>query len=340
MNQEANQEAEQKTGAGRRTAFALVSAGVVFCTLLMVGMWAYAARVQRQIDAREAGAQQAYDRHYVLIANDTASGLWGEVYESARAEAMASGAYLEWLDTDALAEYSAGDYLRIAIASKVDGILMQPDGSQSVRTLIQRAAEQGIPVVTALEDDPKSARVSFVGINSYQMGKLYGEEIVRQLSGEDADVLVLANAHTRDTGTNLVISQIAQVVRDSGKDGARREIRSYDIDLSETFDSEEAIRDIFVSKEKLPDVLVCLDEQITECACQAIVDYNQVGNVKVIGYHTSEAIEDAIARGILASTVAFRTEEIGRYSVDALNEYHALGHVNNYFNIGLQVEER
>ena len=31
-------------------------------------------------------------------------------------------------------------------------------------------------------------------------------------------------------------------------------------------------------------MLVCMDEVVTECVYQALVDYNQVGNVDVVGF--------------------------------------------------------
>ena len=253
---------------------------------------------------------------------------------------MSTGAYLELLDTNVMTDYTAEDYLRISIASKVDGIIMRPGGSPRIRELISEAARNGIPVVTALEDDSESERISFVGINSYQMGTAYGEEILKLLPEGRSDVLILVNANTRDTGTNLVLSQISNLVREQAGPGRTVEIEPCDINISENFDSDEAIRDIFVNRREIPDILVCLDEVITECAYQALVDYNQVGNVDVIGYYTSDTILDAIKRGTIATTVTFSTEEIGRYSVDALNEYHSLGHVSNYFNVGLEVLNR
>ena len=51
---------------------------------------------------------------------------------------------------------------------------------------------------------------------------------------------------------------------------------------------------MFVNDENLPDVLVCMYEVVTECVYQALIDYNQVGNVKVIGFYYSDVILDAI----------------------------------------------
>lgn len=314
-----------------------ITVGILACILLMAGMWVYYRAGTREIDLREIGSQENYDRHYVLIADDIGTSLWTEVYESARKEAQETGVYLELLDSNIMSDYTVEDYLRISIASKVDGIIMQPGGNPQVRGLISQAAQSGIPVVTALEDDSESERISFVGINSYQMGAAYGEEVLKLLPKGKSNVLILLNANTKDTGTNLVLSQISSDVKEKAGPDQEVEISSYEIDISENFDSDEAIRDIFVNRRPIPDVLVCLDEVISECAYQAVVDYNQVGNVNVIGYYTSDSILDAIRRGTVAATVTFSTEEIGRYSVDALNEYHSLGHVSNYFNVGLHV---
>ena len=83
--------------------------------------------------------------------------------------------------------------------------------------------------------------------------------------------------------------------------------------------------------------IVCMDEVVTECVCQALVDYNQVGNVKVIGYYYSNVTLDAIDKGIISSAIALDMEEIGRYSVNALDEYISFGHSNNYYSVDQHV---
>ena len=39
-----------------------------------------------------------------------------------------------------------------------------------------------------------------------------------------------------------------------------------------SFDAEEDIRNIFVRRQQIPDILICLDLVSTECAMQALVD--------------------------------------------------------------------
>ena len=104
--------------------------------------------------------------------------------------------------------------------------------------------------------------------------------------------------------------------------------------------TEEFVRDIFVSEENLPDVLVCMDEVVTECVYQALVDYNQVGNVDVVGFYYSDVILDGISKGIISSAIALDMDEIGRYSVNALEEFSSLGHTSNYYSVGQHVITR
>ena len=73
---------------------------------------------------------------------------------------------------------------------------------------------------------------------------------------------------------------------------------------------------------------------------QALVDYNQVGNVDVVGFYYSDVILDGISKGIISSAIALDMDEIGRYSVNALEEFSSLGHTSNYYSVGQHVITR
>lgn len=309
--------------------------GVVLAVFLLAIMWIYCEKSMREID-QQAGNDHVYDRHFILITED-ASALWQSVYESAAQAAASENVYLEWAGTDSMSEYSVVDCMNIAIAAQVDGIILQPDGSSEITNQINAAAVSGVPVVTVLNDDAGSGRISFVGVNSYQMGQVYGEQVLASLQDGYNKIMVLINASAEDVNTNLMYSQMSNVVERGKKEGQQTEISTYSIDSSTNFEAEEAIRNIFVNSVILPDILICLDPVSTECACQAIVDYNKVGSVDIIGYYESAVTLDAIEKGVIPAAVTIDTEEIGRYSVSALNEYLDQGYVSNYFNVDLNI---
>ena len=45
-------------------------------------------------------------------------------------------------------------------------------------------------------------------------------------------------------------------------------------------------------------------------------------------------------KGIISSAIALDMEEIGRYSVNALEEFSSLGHTSNYYSVGQHVITR
>ncbi len=280
-----------------------------------------------------------YERHYVFIAKDMNTTFWQSVYESARKEAEENDIYLEQIGSNLTEKYNMEDYLRISIASKVDGIIINPDGSDSVRKLIDEAVEKGIPVITVLNDDMDTKRVSFVGMNTYELGIAYGEQIVKQIKEDTKKIYILFHSVESNTKNDVIFNQIKKKLNENFRDNTIK-IQPYYITDDNEFDSEEAIRDIFINQDITPDILVCMEEVDTECACQAIVDYNKVGKITIIGSYTSDIILESIRKKLAAVTVALDTVQLGRQSVQALLEYQEMEYVNNYYNVDLHVIEK
>ena len=294
---------------------------IVGCMLFLSGIWIYFQKKLDQVDLGEGEGASSYAKHYLMIAGAENTLMWDSIYESASQAAKDADAYLELIEPGHDSNYSQADYLRIGIASQVDGIILEADGSDEEQELIQEA--------------------SFVGLNSYQLGNAYTEQILGLLKEhENTQVLLLSNSQSKTQETNLIYYQIKKELEEKKKDYQTVTISEYNIDSSSGFDTEEFVRDIFVSEENLPDVLVCMDEVVTECVYQALVDYNQVGNVDVVGFYYSDVILDGISKGIISSAIALDMDEIGRYSVNALEEFSSLGHTSNYYSVGQHVITR
>ncbi|MFU0826071.1 MAG: Peripla-BP-4 domain-containing protein [Lachnoclostridium sp.] len=288
------------------------------------------------MDNKSQTQVKEYTKHYAMITKNANTSFWKSVYESAKKEAEDNNIYLEQIGSSLSDKYGLADYLRISIASKVDGIIVCPDGSEEVTQLINEACDEGIPVITILNDDMDTKRVSFVGVNSYELGLAYAEQILNQINKDTRDIRVLFHSSESSSTNDVVFNQIKKSIND--KLGENRvNISPYNISDNNEFDSEEAIRDIFVFQDNLPDILVCMEEVDTECACQAIVDYNNVGKTTIIGSYSSEVILEAIRKDLAAVTVAMDTEQLGKQSVQALLEYQETGYVNNYYNVDLHI---
>lgn len=299
--------------------------------------WRYYLRTIQRNGIGDMLSGEEYERHYVMIPEDSSSGIWQDIYASAKAAGAESGAYVELMSDWSAGEYTLASYIDIAIAENVDGIIVKPDGSANVQDAINAADAAGIPVVTVLTDEADTSRKSFVGINSYQLGTTYGRQVLQCIGEDTRQITVLLN--NGDSGKDLIFKELKTVVQDglSEEQAGMVQIDPLTIIAGSTFDAEEVIRDLFNEEAGRPDILVCMNERDSVSAYNAMVDYNQVGDVDIIGYYQSETMLDAVQKGTVPMVITLDTDQMGRCSVEALEEYYSMGYTSNYFSVDLNI---
>lgn len=81
--------------------------------LFLSGIWIYFQKNLDRVELGEGERATAYQRHYLMIANDKDTGMWQSVYESASKEAESKDAYVELLSPEQMNGYCR----RIALRS-------------------------------------------------------------------------------------------------------------------------------------------------------------------------------------------------------------------------------
>ncbi len=338
----------------------------VVCILMTMVMAVYVIRFY-QNGLGEETEKESYDKYYIMITEDSKASIWQSVYQGAYERALEENVYVDRLGDNLFEEYSVEELMQIATASAVDGIIVTANESEEMTELINDAAEEGIPVVTLYGDNTRSDRCSFVGIGSYNLGREYGRqalEIIRGRMKEEAaagnsqiikaedgnaavtepaaaepypiKVAVLVNAYAQDLDQNILCSGIQETIEQERSEDMDIELSLLSVDDTNTFSVEESIRDIFMEQEA-PDIIICLNEQTTTCVYQAVVDYNKVGEVNILGYYDSDTIINAIDRNVIYATVAIDTKQMGSFCIDALQEYHELGYTSQYFTADIKL---
>ena len=270
-----------------------------------------------------------------MIVGSGKNEFWQAIYESAKKTAENHNAYLEFHASDMGTGYNEIDYMEISIAAGVDGIILEFNGEEALKKEIDKAETAGIPVITIMNDAPDSKRQSFVGVNDYQMGQAYGEQVAALMDENTETALILLDSEKGDFEKSQIYSQISNVVMEQ-ENGENVKIQAQNLMPENKFDIEEAIRTIFQSPEGPPQILVCMDEVTTECAYQAMIDFNMVGEVKIIGYYVSDTIREAVNKGLIPVTCTLDTEKMGKDCIEALWEYKQEGRVNSYYNVELE----
>lgn len=337
----------EKIGTSKR----LIMAGVLCVVFMLVctigGIVFFKIQINKSAAYRQADTYRSYEKYYVMIPSERKSSFWETVYKSASEIANENNAYLEMFGAGLSESYSETQLMRMAIEANVDGIILEANETEEMTTLINEAVERGIPVITAMKDNSQSERQSYVGISSYNLGREYGKQ-VRKLAKQyekredynidsTLNVMVLINANAEDTSQNMIYSSIQETIEGTYKSDQKINISAKALNSQGAFAAEEAIRDIFMGEDKLPDIIICLNEINTTCVYQAVVDYNKVGVINIIGYYDSQTILKAIERNVIYATVSVDAKALGEYCIDALTEYDQMGHVSNYYSVDTAV---
>ena len=355
-----------------------LTAVCILFTVLMAGyiLWFDKGSFQEETEG------ETYDRYYMMITQEDQSGFWQSVYQGAYERALQENVYVDWLGKDSFRDYSVAEQMEIAIASGVDGIIVTASEAEELTALIDRADAAGIPVVTLYGDNTQSARCSFVGVGSYNLGREYGRQALKimreRLVGaaetritiktpEEPDgespviaaaggaemavepveigtadrpvrVTLLVNPFANSLDQNILYSGIQETIEQERGDTVV-ELSRQSVDDTNAFSVEESVRDIFMGGD-VPDILICLNELNTTCAYQAVVDYNKVGAVSILGHYVSNTILNAIDRGVIYATVDIDTSQMGGFCIDALQEYHDLGYTSQYFTADISLITR
>lgn len=328
MNQEQNIKKEKKQNK-RRIIYYLMTATLLVMIASIIFMRYKMASIANETEQ----ISKRYDKHYVMITENSETEFWKSVYDAAAREGEENQIFVEQFGANLNNVYDKNQLMRIAIDASVDGIILEGDETAELKELINEAAEKKIPVVTVRDDCSADGRISFVGISSYNLGKAYGAKLISLINADTRRVYVLMDANTVDLGQEIVVSGIQDAVNIGGVSNEDFVIEGMLIDSSGAFGSEEAIRDIFLDEKNFPDVIICLSSVFTKCAFQAAVDYNKVGELSILGYYDSDDILEAVSKNILHSTISIDTESMGKMSVQALLEYQTTGYVSNYMAV-------
>lgn len=310
----------------------IMLAALIAVMMIMLGVliyWRSGLLYQTENDTQAA---KEYKYHYVLISDKGNSTFWDNVYQGACAYGKENDAYIERMGEDLAVNYSKEELIEIAIYSKVDGILLEGDESDVQKEMIDKAVLAGIPVVTMLNDNYGSLRQTFVGVGNYNLGREYAREVIKIATPDMKKVLILGDRVYEGQAQTLIMSGFSDTLYNEGNH-LNLETEMITISMEDSFAAQETIREIFLDDSALPDIIICLNETNTVNVYQAIVDYNMVGKVKIIGYYASDTIFNAIEKEIIASTIVFDAEKMGSKAVSALNEYRETGYVNDYITL-------
>lgn len=237
---------------------------------------------------------------------------WLTVEEGAQSAAAEDDSVELLLDgaTDETAVEEQLALIEDMVTRGVDALAVAPLAPEQAQPTLQRAVDQGIPVLLVDTDIPEwDGKLTFIGTDNTTAGEAAGEYIVEQLGGE---------------GTAAILEGVpGNTTTDSRAEGAGNVLEEAGVDVvaqlpanSDRAEGRSVTEDILTANPEV-DALFAANDQMALGALEALEAAGREGDdVVVVGFDgTSEAAE-AILEGRMDASVAQMTALMGETGVE------------------------
>jgi len=199
--------------------------------------------------------------------------------------------------------------LEQAIAKKPNGLVVV-GFEPSLNAIVDKAVEQGIPVVTVDADLPGSKRLAFVGTGNYGAGVVGGHKMA-SLIGEKGKVAIMtkpgqSNLEERIAGYQEALAEYPGI-----------EVVQIADTQSDPVVAAQAASALII---KYPDLagLVCVEGAGGSGAATAVREAGKAGEIKIVAMDRGNEVLEAIEEGIISASVAQQTALMPYYAVQIL----------------------
>ncbi|NMO95829.1 substrate-binding domain-containing protein [Paenibacillus lemnae] len=295
----------------RKTAVVMCSiAGLILCffTSLSVG------RMYEAGSAMPAELQEEQVKYrLVLVTQELNTPFWDKVGETAVEEAAKNNVSLQVWGSYGSNEDDFLKKMEIAIASKVDGIIVQGLDTAEFKELTKiQAGRSGIPVITVASDVPMkdSLRRTYVGTDHTAAGRMVAKELISKLGTKGTVILIGGSRQQYDQDQRLkgiqeVLQQYPELVTV----------------YAETSDEREKVissaREM-MNKYPNADAFVAVNTHITDALVNAVGKRYQSGKYLIYSFDDSPETRFLLERGELDGMIKQSPEEIGQISVNLM----------------------
>ncbi|MCZ0754170.1 sugar-binding protein [Anoxybacillus sp. J5B_2022] len=282
-------------------------------------------KIERTVEQLQQTAQPTKSLpHFVLISQEFDNPYWRKVEQGAKEAAKQYDVNVEYIGPLRTNMDEQMKLLEKAIASRVDGIIVQSLNDARFTPLIDKAIARNIPVITIDTDAPKSRRLAYVGTNNFEAGQLLGKTVASRVSGNNKIGVIIgsdtsANQQLRLQGFQSIIAQHPglSIVAVSASNISR---------IQASIQAEKMLR-------MYPDISVMVGTSALDAIGILMAMKNlDRGDVQIFGFDDVEETLEAIKQGKIVATVIQKPYDMGFSAVKLMVEHLAGKPIaNEYF---------
>jgi ribose/xylose/arabinose/galactoside ABC-type transport system permease subunit/ABC-type sugar transport system substrate-binding protein len=300
-----------------------VALGLIIILLLIFRPWGSASKSSIESQAATAGNEE-----YVFLGVSVGNPYWVDARVGMEDKARLLGVKSEMRGPTGNDPNQQVRELEQLIARKPAGIIIAP-ASDALRPAIDRAVDEGIPVVCVDTDDPKSKRYCYIGTDNYNAGTKTGELLARAIGGKGEVALLMvpgqSNHEDRARGCKDVLAKYPDIT-----------IVKIGNDLALAAEAEKVARSILQAYPNLAG-FGCVNAAGGEGCAVAVKEAGKVNKVKIIAMDRNETTLDYIEQGIIDASIAQRTYTMAFLGMQLLYDlnHNNMKLVNNWKEAGI-----
>jgi ribose transport system substrate-binding protein len=251
---------------------------------------------------------------YVFVATNTGLPYWQEAKTGFLTAAHEMGVKAEFTGPDT---YSPSEELKAfqsAAATRPSGILVSPAQPGPFQEPINRAIEQGIPVICVDSDSPNSHRIMFIGTDNYDAGVTSGKLIAGLMHGRGRIVVITIPGQFN-------LDERLRGVQDALKSYSYMSVYEIANDQGVPQPADQEISSLLQRNVEV-DGILCLEASGGPGAARAVDRYGQGGKLPLVAMDANPETLDWISKGVITATVAQKPYTMAFYGLRFLDDLH------------------
>ncbi len=260
-----------------------------------------------------AGCNRGQQRRIAVIPKGTSHLFWLSVEAGAKAAGKQLNVDVIWNGPAQETEYDRQmQILDSFIAQHVDGIVLAAAERKALVTPVERAAQQGIPLVVFDSGVDTTKYTSFIATDNVEAGRLGGRTLGKLLGGKGKVAMIMHTPGSRSTMDREV--GFREVI---GKEFPQIKIVAEQYGLSDRAKALAASENILTANPDL-DGIFASAEPSSVGAALAIKSRGLSGKVKMIAFDSSEGLIEDLKGGTIDAMVVQDPFKMGFEAVKLL----------------------
>jgi len=251
--------------------------------------------------------------HFILIAQEFDNPYWRKVEKGAQDAAKKFQVEVEYVAPLRTSIVEQIKLLEKAIASKVDGIIVQSLDEEAFTPIINKAISKNIPIITIDTDAKASRRLSYVGTDNFAAGQLLGKTVVDMTTGQHKIGVIIGSESSDNQQERLdgFLSVIKQHPR----------LEVVEVQASNISRIQASIQaDIMLRK--YPDISVMVGTSALDAIGMTVAVKNlQRSDIQIFGFDDVEETLLAIKKGEITATIIQKPYEMGFIAVQLMSKH-------------------